>query len=161
VNKLKNVIGLAVCFAVAFAAAAVGSIASIRAAEFYQELSRPAWAPPGEVFGPVWTFLYCCMAFASWLVWRAERRRTFTALTVYLIQLVLNALWSWLFFAWRQGRWAFVEVLVLWTFILLTIVLFWRIRKMAALLLAPYLLWVSFASFLTFAVWKLNPHLLR
>ena len=149
-----------VCFAVAFAAAAVGSVASIRAAEFYQELSRPAWAPPGNVFGPVWTFLYCCMALASWLVWREGRTRNRTALTVYLIQLGLNALWSWLFFAWRQGQWAFLEVILLWSFILATITLFWRVRKAAALLLVPYFLWVSFAACLTFAVWKLNPRLL-
>ena len=148
------------CFAVAFAAATIGSVASIRAGEFYQELSRPAWAPPSGVFGPVWTFLYCCMAVASWLVWREERRARFAALGVYLIQLALNALWSWLFFAWREGRWAFVEVLVLWAFIALTIVLFWRIRKAAALLLVPYFLWVSFASCLSFAVWRLNPNLL-
>ena len=100
------------------------------------------------------------MAVASWLVWREERRARAAALTVYLIQLALNALWSWLFFAWREGRWAFVEVLMLWALIALTIVLFWRIRKAAALLLAPYFLWVSFASFLTYAVWRLNPHLL-
>ena len=148
------------CFAVAFSAAAIGSIASIRAAEFYEQLSRPSWAPPGSVFGPVWTSLYCCMALASWLVWREGRTRSFTALTVYVLQLILNALWSWLFFAWRNGRWAFIEVLVLWAAILLTIVLFWRIRKVAALLLVPYILWVTFASFLTFAVWRLNPQLL-
>ena len=159
-SKLKSIIGLVVSFAVAFAAAAVGSIASIRAGEFYRELSRPAWAPPSGVFGPVWTFLYCCMAVASWLVWREERNARGAALAVYLIQLALNALWSWLFFAWREGRWAFGEVLMLWALIALTIVLFWRIRKLAALLLVPYFLWVSFASFLTFAVWRLNPHLL-
>lgn len=157
---MKSMIGLAVCFAVAFAAAAAGSIASIRAAEFYQELNRPAWAPPGAVFGPVWTFLYGCMALASWLVWREEAKRRAAALAVYLIQLFLNALWSWIFFAWREGCWAFVEILILWAFILLTIGLFWRIRRAAALLLVPYFLWVSFAAFLTYAVWRLNPHLL-
>ena len=160
VHKLKDGVGLVVCVAVAFAAAAAGAIASIRAAEFYQELTRPAWAPPGGVFGPVWTFLYCCMALASWLVWREGGARGFTALSVYFVQLVLNALWSWLFFAWREGRWAFIEVLVLWVFILLTILLFWRVRKAAALLLLPYLLWVSFATVLTLAVWQLNPRLL-
>ena len=159
-NKLKNFVGLAVCFAIAFAAASVGSVASIRAGEFYQELSRPAWAPPSGVFGPVWTFLYCCMAVASWLVWREKSKARFAALSVYLIQLALNALWSWLFFAWREGRWAFVEVLILLAAIGLTLVLFWRIRKAAAFLLIPYFLWVSFASFLTFAVWRLNPQLL-
>lgn len=159
-NKSKSLAGLVACFAVAFAAAAIGSIASIRAAEFYQELSRPAWAPPAGVFGPVWTVLYCCMAFASWLVWRERSGPKSKALAVYVAQLGLNALWSWLFFAWRQGRWAFVEVVVLWMAILLTIALFWRVRRPAALLLVPYFLWVSFATCVTFAVWKLNPHVL-
>lgn len=159
-SKLKSVAGLMVCFAVAFAAAAVGSVASIRAAEFYQELSRPSWAPPANVFGPVWTFLYCCMALASWLVWRESSAHRSRALAVYLAQLGLNALWSWLFFAWREGRWAFAEVIVLWAAILLTIILFWRVRRVAALLLVPYFLWVSLAACLTFAVWKLNPGLL-
>lgn len=159
-TKFKSAAGLVVCFAIAFAAAAIGAIASIRAEEFYQQLSRPTWAPPGDVFGPVWTFLYCCMAVASWLIWRERSAGRSTALTVYVAQLGLNALWSWLFFAWREGRWAFVEVIILWAAILLTMVLFWRIRRAAAVLLVPYLLWVSFAACLTFAVWRLNPGLL-
>ena len=158
--KRSNVLGLVACVLVTFAAAAVGSLASIRADQFYRELVRPHWAPPANVFGPVWTVLYCCMAGAAWLVWREGFMRHRTALAVYVVQLVLNALWSWIFFAWREGRWAFVEVLLLWAAILLTIALFWRIRKLAALLLAPYFLWVSFAALLTFAVWQRNPHLL-
>ncbi|HVU47666.1 MAG TPA: TspO/MBR family protein [Terracidiphilus sp.] len=157
---MKNAGGLIVCFIVAFAAAALGAIASVRAAEFYQQLSRPGWAPPAGVFGPVWTALYCSMAFASWLVWKQSTERSCAALAVYALQLALNALWSWLFFAWRQGWWAFVGVLVLWACILATIVLFWRVKPAAAILLVPYFLWVSFASCLTFAVWRLNPRLL-
>lgn len=153
----RSILGLVVCFAVAFAAAAIGSVASIHAAGFYQELSRPSWAPPAGVFGPVWTVLYGCMAVASWLVWRETRPGRWTALAVYGVQLAVNALWSWLFFAWHQGRWAFVEVVVLWALILITLVVFWRIRKLAALLLVPYLAWVSFAACLTFAVWRMNP----
>jgi benzodiazapine receptor len=159
-SKFKSAIALVLCFAVAFVAAAIGSVASIRAAEFYKELSRPSWAPPANLFGPVWTFLYCCMGIASWLVWRENSGHRTKALAVYLVQLALNALWSWLFFAWREGRWAFVEVVVLWAAILLTIVLFWRVRRIAAVLLVPYFLWVSFAACLTYAVWKLNPGLL-
>lgn len=159
-GKSKNAVSLAVCFLVAFTAAAIGSIASIRAAQFYQELSRPAWAPPAGVFGPVWSVLYCSMAFASWLVWREDTARKSRALSAYAAQLALNALWSWLFFAWREGKWAFVEILVLWSLILLTIILFGKIRRAAAMVLVPYFLWVSFATCLTFAVWRLNPHLL-
>jgi tryptophan-rich sensory protein len=157
VTKTKSVLGFAACLAIAFAAAAIGAIASIRAAEFYRELVRPTWAPPASVFGPVWTVLYSSMAVASWLVWRSPAPGRTIALTAYVLQLALNALWSWLFFAWHDGRWAFVEVIALWGFILLTIVLFWRVSRAAAILLLPYFLWVSFASCLTFAVWRLNP----
>lgn len=100
------------------------------------------------------------MAIASWLVWRERNARRTIALTAYAVQLVLNGLWSWVFFAWRDGRWAFIDGLALWAMILMTIVLFWRIRKAAALLLVPYFLWVTFASLLTFAVWQRNPGLL-
>ncbi len=159
-TRRKSITGFLICFIVAFAAAAAGSIASIRAVAFYQELTRPGWSPPAFLFGPVWTLLYACMAVASWLVWRENSPRRSTALAVYVVQLALNALWSWLFFAWRRGQWSFVEVLVLWAAILLTVVLFWRIRRAAGLLLVPYLLWVSFASCLTYSVWQLNPGLL-
>jgi tryptophan-rich sensory protein len=101
------------------------------------------------------------MGIAAWLVWR---ERGFSgaraALVLFLAQLLANALWTWLFFAWRQGALAFVEILVLWALILATSISFWRVRKVAAVLLIPYLGWVSFAAFLTYAVWKRNPQLL-
>ena len=98
------------------------------------------------------------MGVAAWLVWRA---RGFggarNELLVFVIQLAVNALWTWLFFVWRQGGLAFAEVLLLLALILATIVLFWRVNRIAAVLLIPYLLWVSFASALTFSTWRLNP----
>jgi tryptophan-rich sensory protein len=98
------------------------------------------------------------MGVAAWLVWRAAGfRAARTALTLYLIQLALNALWSWLFFGWHLGAPAFADVLLLWVAIVATLVAFRRVRPLAAWLLAPYLLWVSFASALNFAVWQLNP----
>jgi tryptophan-rich sensory protein len=154
----KNLLGLLGWLAVAFAAAAIGAVASIRAAEFYGGLVRPAWAPPAGLFGPVWSVLYLMMGVASWLVWRevaAPARRA--ALTLYLVQLALNALWSWLFFAWHRGLWAFLEVVVLWVCIAVTVRAFWRVRPLAGALLLPYLAWVSFATFLCFTVWRLNP----
>jgi tryptophan-rich sensory protein len=156
-TRTRSVVGLLASFAVTFAAAAVGATASIRAAEFYQTLVRPAWAPPAGVFGPVWTVLYTCMAIAAWLVWRENSARRATALAAYLGQLVLNALWSWLFFGWHQGRWAAVEVLALAVAIVATVLLFRQVSRSAALLLLPYLAWVLFASGLTIAVWRLNP----
>lgn len=144
---------------VAFIAAAVGAIASVDAAAFYGQLVRPSWAPPAGAFGPVWSVLYALMGVAAWLVWRADRGRV-AALTIFVVQLAVNALWSWLFFAWRLGALAFIDALVLFVLIVMTIVLFWRARRRAALLLLPYLAWVGFASALTWSVWKRNPGLL-
>jgi tryptophan-rich sensory protein len=154
-------LGLFGWLALAFLTAAVGAAASVSAGSFYAELTRPAWAPPAWLFGPVWTVLYAMMGVAAWLVWlRSGLSGAKLAFALFVIQLVANALWSWLFFQWRLGALAFVEVLILWSLILATIVAFWRVRKSAAVLLIPYLGWVTFASILTFAMWRLNPELL-
>jgi len=143
----------------AFAAGAVGAIASVDAASFYAQLQKPSWAPPAAVFGPVWSTLYVLMGIAAWLVWRTSRP-TGAALGVFAAQLVANALWSWLFFAWHRGALAAIEVLVLLALIVATVVAFWRCSRLAAALMIPYLLWVAFASALTWAVWRGNPALL-
>ena len=144
---------------VAFIAAGAGAIASVDAASFYSQLARPSWAPPAGAFGPVWSVLYALMGVAVWLVWRADRRRV-AAFTIFVVQLAVNAVWSWLFFAWRLGALAFIDALVLFALIAVTIVLFWRASRAAALLLIPYLAWVGFASALTWSVWQRNPGLL-
>jgi len=144
---------------VAFAAGAVGAVASVDAATFYGQLIKPRWAPPAGVFGPVWSVLYALMGVAAWLVWRAPGPRRM-ALALFFAQLAANALWSWLFFAWHRGAFAAAEVLVLLALIVATVVAFWQRRPAAALLLAPYLAWVGFASALTWAVWQRNPGLL-
>ena len=160
-SKQKQILGLVAWLLVSFVASAVGAVASIHARSFYGQRVQPAWAPPGSVFGPVWTTLYVLMAIAAWLVWRAGGFRAHRqALTLFLLQLAFNALWSWLFFAWHLGALALVDVLVLWVFILATLVLFWRVRPLAGVLLVPYLLWVSFASVLNYSVWQLNPQIL-
>jgi len=143
----------------AFVAGAVGAIASVDAASFYAQLSKPSWAPPGWVFGPVWSALYALMGVATWLVWRSPGPKRL-ALGLFGAQLTVNALWSWLFFAWHWGALAAVDVLALVALIVATIAAFWRTSRLAALLLVPYLLWVSFASVLTWAVWRSNPDLL-
>ncbi|SNS83953.1 TspO and MBR related proteins [Noviherbaspirillum humi] len=154
-------IGLLAWLAVCFAAAGIGAAASVHAGAFYAQLVRPSWAPPAAVFGPVWTVLYALMAVAAWLAWRERGfAHARTALTLFLAQLAVNALWSWLFFAWHLGGPAFVDILLLWLLIVLTIAAFRRLRPLAALLLMPYLLWVSFAAVLNFAVWRANPSLL-
>ena len=144
-----------------FIAAAIGAAASVRADSFYAGLVRPEWAPPAWLFGPVWTTLYALMALAAWLVWRvggfgAARG----ALALFLLQLALNALWSWLFFAWHRGALAFADIALLLALILATMIAFWRIRPLAGALLLPYFLWVCFAAALNYSVWQLNPQVL-
>lgn len=144
-----------------FTAAAIGAFASVQAGMFYLQLLRPAWAPPGWLFGPVWSVLYLLMAIAAWLIWRAQGwRGAGLALGLFVVQLAVNALWTWLFFVWHQGAWAFAEIVLLWGLIVGTIVAFWSRQKIAALMLLPYLLWVSFATALTYAMWTLNPTVL-
>jgi len=160
-DRPARVFGLLVWLAVTFTVAAIGALASVDAATFYEQLQRPSWAPPAWLFGPVWTVLYAAMAVSAWLVWR---ERGFggarLGLGIFLVQLAVNGLWSWLFFGWRLGALALADVLLLWTLISLTIVVFHGINRLAALLLVPYLVWVTFASALTFVVWQLNPALL-
>jgi len=149
--------GLVVFGAAAAAAAVTGSLAAISAAERYGALVQPAWAPPSWLFGPVWTVLYIAIAVAGWLVWReAGWSGARTALTAFAVQLVLNALWTPLFFGAGLFGVAFVEIVLLWLAIVATIVLFARVSRTAALLLVPYLAWVTFASALNLAIWVLN-----
>lgn len=156
-----KVLGLFGWMTLAFATAGIGAAASVSAGTFYAELTRPDWAPPAWLFGPVWTILYAMMGVAAWLVWlRSGLAGGKSAFVLFIIQLIANALWSWLFFKWRLGGIAFLEILILWCLIAATIAAFWRIRKSAAALLFPYLAWVTFASVLNFAIWRMNPNLL-
>lgn len=160
-SKEKQIIGLLVWLVISFVASGIGAFASITAASFYGELTQPSWAPPAAVFGPVWTILYAMMGIAAWLVWReggfgVQR----SALRLFLLQLVVNALWSWLFFAWHLGAWAYADICLLWLLIVATLSSFWRVNALAAALLVPYLLWVTFAAGLNYFVWQLNPQIL-
>jgi tryptophan-rich sensory protein len=162
ISKGKQISGFIVSVLITFIAAAIGSVASVNAGQFYAALSLPSFAPPGWLFGPVWTVLYILMAVSAWTVWR---ERGFSGakgpLVLYLVQLALNALWTWLFFGFHYGLLAFCEILLLWCMIVAMTALFWRIRPLAAVLLVPYLAWVSFACVLTYVVWTSNPHILR
>lgn len=160
-SKPKQVMGLIGWLAISFIAAGIGAVASINAGAFYGQLAQPGWAPPAWVFGPAWTLLYTLMGIAAWLVWREGGfRANRTALTLFLVQLAVNALWSWLFFAWHLGAVAFADILLLWALIIATLLAFWRVSRLAGVLLIPYLLWVSFAAVLNFSVWQLNPQVL-
>ena len=153
--------GLLGWLVLSFTAAAIGAVGSARAAEFYAQIAKPEWAPPQWLFGPVWTVLYLLMAIAAWLVWRARGfAGARTALTLFIVQLGFNALWSWVFFVWRQGGLAFAEIILLWCLIVATVAAFRRLDGVATGLMLPYLAWVTFATVLTFATWQLNPGLL-
>lgn len=159
---MKRVFIAFLCVALTLTIGAIGAIGSAQAPAFYAELIRPDWAPPAKVFGPVWTTLYVLMGIALYLVWsRCSTSPSANSwLGLFAVQLAVNAVWSWLFFEWRLGLWAFVDCAVL---AVLVGVLVWRARPVsgvAALLLLPYLAWVSFATVLSWTMWQLNPALL-
>lgn len=153
------VVSLAAWLLVVAAAAAVGAAGSSSAPSFYGQLTLPAWAPPAGWFGPVWTVLYLAMGVAAWLVWRSSGDHR-GAIALFGVQLAVNVLWSWLFFAWRTGAGAFVDIVVLDLLVVATLVAFWRVRPLAGALLLPYLAWIAFATALNLAAWRLNPTLL-
>ena len=135
-------------------AAAIGALGVTGTSAEYNSLRQPSWAPPSSVFGPVWTVLYAMIAVAGWLAWR---RAGFTyPLWLYTAQLVLNAIWTPLFFGAGQYGLAFADIVVLWLLIGATIVAFWRVSRPAAALMVPYWLWVTYASALNLAIWQMN-----
>ncbi|MFG2168518.1 TspO/MBR family protein [Micromonospora chersina] len=135
-------------------AAAVGALGVRGTQEEYAGLDQPAWAPPSWLFGPVWTVLYALIAVAGWLVWRQAGWGP--ALGAWVTQLVLNAIWTPLFFGAGRYGLAFAEIVLMWLAIGVTVALFRRVSRPAALLLLPYWAWVTFAAALNFAIWRLN-----
>lgn len=122
---------------------------------WYQTLIKPSFNPPNYLFGPVWTILFTLMGISSYLVWKKQKKIK-TPLKIYTVQLILNFLWSYLFFGLHRPDLAFFEIIFLWIFILLTIKSFYKVEKVAAYLLIPYVFWVSFAAFLNYSIVILN-----
>lgn len=148
-------LGLAGWILVSLAAGGAG--ARFRPGAWYASLVKPAWTPPDAVFAPVWTALYVAMGVAAWLVWRrAGFGGAGAALGLFLAQLVLNALWSYLFFGRHRPDLALLEIGVLWIVILAVTLLFWRAEWRAGALMVPYLAWVGYAAALNLALWRLN-----
>ena len=151
----ESILGAVVSLALTFGAAWLG--ARFPPGEWYRGLAKPAWNPPNSVFAPVWTVLYTLMAAAAWLVWlRHGLVATLIPLVLFVIQLLLNSAWSWLFFGLHRPGTALVEIVVLWTVILATLISFWRLAPLAGVLLVPYLAWVSFAAVLNWSIWRMN-----
>ena len=153
-NLTRLLCSIALCEGVGVVA---GLLTSSSVRTWYPELSKPWFTPPGWVFGPAWFFLYLLMGISLYLIWQKQDTLSTPAGTMFFVQLALNGLWSLVFFTFRSPFWAFIEITLLWLAILLTVILFLRIVPAAGYLLIPYLLWVSFASVLTFSVWRMNP----
>ncbi len=158
-DLVRNLVALVVAVGAPLAVGGISSIATISAIPtWYRGLSKPAWNPPDWVFGPAWTVLYILMGVAAWLVWRAGwgNSAVKVALVFFAVQLVFNGLWTVLFFGLRSPGAGLVEIIILWLLIVATMVLFFRVDRLAGVLLLPYLAWVTFASALNAAVWSLN-----
>ncbi|GMV36321.1 MAG: TspO and MBR [Fimbriimonadales bacterium] len=155
-QQLKSAMYLAGWVILCFGVAAVGS--RYMPGEWYESLAKPDWNPPNWVFAPVWTVLYLMMATAAWRVTikgpTGSRRMP---LLLFVLQLLLNGVWSWLFFGLRSPGLAFTDIVALWVVLLITVACFWRADRLAGLLLIPYFAWVSFALTLNLAIWTLNP----
>ncbi len=155
----KDIRHLVIAIIIPQAAGLIGTVFTTPAIPtWYAALTKPALNPPSWVFGPVWTTLFVLMGIASFLVWRHgwNNKNVKVALSLFGVQLVLNTLWSIIFFGTQNPGLAFAEIIVLWLAIVATIITFARVSKTAAWLLLPYLCWVSFAGYLNFAIWQLN-----
>ena len=156
--KLRSALVLVAFLAISFGVAALGSLATLQNVDgWYAAAEKAPWNPPNAIFGPVWTLLYTLMSVAAWLVWR-ERKRVDVrpALTLYVVQLVLNALWTPIFFAGDRYGLALVEIVALLVAVLVTIAMFAARSRTAAWLLAPYAAWVAFATVLNLGIVVLN-----
>ncbi len=154
-KKSKQVIGLVLWIFVCSLAGIFG--AQFEPGTWYELLQKPTWTPPNWAFPVVWPLLYLMMGISAWLLWKMKKvYLSGTEFTWFFVQLILNALWSWIFFGMNLVATGLAEILLLWIAILFTIFLFWSRKRLAGLLLVPYLLWVSYASALNFAIWQLN-----
>jgi tryptophan-rich sensory protein len=157
--SIRDILKLVVSIVACLAAGAIGSVFTRSAIPtWYATLEKPFFTPPNWLFAPVWTLLYILMGVAAFLVWRKglENRGVRIALIVFLIQLVLNALWSVVFFGLESPLYGLVVIAVLWIAILVTVIKFFRISRVASVLMWPYLLWVTFAAVLNSSIWMLN-----
>lgn len=158
--KLNEIPRLIVSILIPLVIGSVGSIVTIaEIPTWYSTLSKPSWAPPNWLFGPVWTTLYILMGIALFLVWREGLNRSDVrfAILIFAVQLVLNLLWSIVFFTYHSLFGGFIVIMILWIAILANIIAFSIISRTAGLLLVPYIVWVSIASYLNYSVYILNP----
>jgi tryptophan-rich sensory protein len=152
---MNSALALLLFAAACLVAAAAGTL--FRPGEWYEALEKPSWRPPNWLFAPVWSLLYVMIAISGWLVWRQSSAAAVSLpLAVYFLQLFLNAAWTPLFFGLHRPGWAAIEIALVWLSIVATIIVFSPISALAAALLLPYLAWVTFATALNIAIWRLN-----
>jgi benzodiazapine receptor len=155
IKALKLIISILICQG----AGILGSVFTSPAIPtWYASLEKPSFSPPNWVFAPVWTLLFLLMGISLYLIWERglENKKVRRAIFIFAVQLALNILWSIIFFGLQVPLYAFIEIIILWLAILITIISFYKISKLAAYLLLPYILWVSFASILNFSIMILN-----
>ncbi len=154
---MKSGLALIVFLAVCLGAGGLASfVARNGVRTWYPQLRKPAGTPPNWIFGPVWTTLYVMMAIAAWLVWREYGRGANPALLIFFAQLALNVAWPAIFFGSQMSGVALAEIVILWFAVGFNIQIFYWLRPISALLLLPYLLWVTYAAYLNFGIWRLN-----
>ncbi len=158
--KISNVLKFILAVALPVSVGAIsGYFTSSNVDTWFPSVVKPSFNPPGWLFAPVWTTLYVMMGIALFLVWKDEtatKAMKQKAIIVFMVQLMLNFFWSFIFFEQHEIGWAVVEIVLLWVMILITIFYFAAISKPATWLLVPYISWVSFATILNFAIWQLN-----
>ncbi len=159
IAPMSKTVKLAAALCASYGAGLIGSIFTRQSVEsWYQTLEKPMLTPPSWVFSPVWILLYTLMGISAYIVWRHTTviPRVRLALTLFAVQLVLNALWSFIFFGLKAPYAAFFELLLLWLFMVATTYHFWRISIWSGILMVPYHLWVMFAAYLNYGIWLLN-----
>ena len=155
--RLNNFFKLVIAIVVSELAGVIGSVFTVSAIpNWYAGLVKPSLNPPSWIFGPVWVTLYALMGVALWLIWKSDSPQKIKAIWLFVIQLVLNAIWSPVFFGLHSIGDALAIIILLWAAIVLTIFVFAKVSKTAAYLLIPYILWVSFAAYLNYSIWVLN-----
>jgi translocator protein len=157
--KLRDIFKLIIAVLIVELAGVIGSFFTTSSiSSWYPTLIKPALNPPNWIFAPVWTTLYALMGVAAFLIWRhgLRQRRVKVALTIFSAQLILNVIWSIIFFGFQNPFLAFIEIIVLWLAIVWMIFAFYKISHLAACLLMPYIIWVSFAAYLNYSIWLLN-----
>lgn len=158
--KIKSIVKLVVAIVICQMAGVVGSFFTFPSiSTWYTELQMPAFSPPNWLFAPVWITLFTLMGISAYLIWNKglKNKKPKEALSIFGVQLLLNALWSFLFFGLKSPFYAFIEIIILWVAIAVTILKFYKISEKAGLLLFPYIIWVSLAMVLNFYIWQLNP----